>query len=56
VTFDLTRLLAEISAAAGIEDVIDLVLRDAEAVAALPEREREHANNQIADAIREREK
>ncbi len=53
MTFELARLLAEASVAATIEDVSALVLRDAEAINALPTDECERANERIADAIRE---
>jgi acyl-CoA reductase-like NAD-dependent aldehyde dehydrogenase len=47
-------LLSEIRAAEDEAAIVDLLLRDADAIAALPPPERERANERIADAIRER--
>jgi hypothetical protein len=47
-------LIAEILVAKEPAEVVDLVLRDANALAELPRRERERANMRIADAVRER--
>jgi acyl-CoA reductase-like NAD-dependent aldehyde dehydrogenase len=46
-------LIAEILAAEDEAGIVDLLVRDANAIAELPPRERERANERIADAIRE---
>ena len=46
-------LLAEILAAEDESTLVDLLVRDANAIAELPPRERERANERVADAIRE---
>jgi acyl-CoA reductase-like NAD-dependent aldehyde dehydrogenase len=48
-----SQLLAEILAAEDEAGIVDLLVRDANAIAALPPRERERANERIADAVRE---
>ena len=50
----LSQLLAEIMAVKDEASIVDLLVRDANAIAELPERERERANERIQDAIRER--
>jgi acyl-CoA reductase-like NAD-dependent aldehyde dehydrogenase len=47
-------LIADILAAEDEAAIVDLLVRDANAIAELPLRERERANERIADAIRER--
>jgi acyl-CoA reductase-like NAD-dependent aldehyde dehydrogenase len=49
-----SHLLAQILAAEDEADVVDLLVQDANELAELPPRERERANERIADAIRER--
>jgi len=54
VTLDeINRLLAEIATAADESEIAVLTLRNADAIAGLPELEREQVNEQIADVIRE---
>jgi hypothetical protein len=48
-----SQLLAEILAAEDEAGIVDLLVRDANAIAELPPRERERANERIADAVRE---
>jgi hypothetical protein len=48
-----SQLLAEILAAEDEAGIVDLLVLDANAIAALPPRERERANERIADAVRE---
>jgi primosomal protein N'' len=49
-----SQLLAQIVAAEDEAAVVDLLVWEASALNDLPPREREHANERIADAIRER--
>ena len=50
---EINRLLAEIATAADESEIAVLTLRNADAIAGLPELEREQVNEQIADVIRE---
>jgi hypothetical protein len=50
----ISQLLAEIIAAEDEAAVVDLLLRDANVLGDLPPRERERANERIADVVRER--
>jgi hypothetical protein len=50
---EINRLLAEIATAADESEIAALTLRSADAIAGLPEPERERVNEQIADAVRE---
>ena len=48
-----SQLLAEILAAEDEADIVDLLTRNLEMIAEMSPRERERANERIADAIRE---
>jgi acyl-CoA reductase-like NAD-dependent aldehyde dehydrogenase len=48
-----SQLLAEILAAEDEAGIVDLLTRNLEMIAGMPPRERERANERIADAIRE---
>jgi hypothetical protein len=50
----ISQLLAEIVTAEDYAAIVDLLIRDANIIAELPPRERERANERIADAVRER--
>ena len=50
---EINRLLAEIATAADESEIAVLTLRNADAIAGLPELEREQVNEQIADASRQ---
>jgi hypothetical protein len=50
---EINRLFAEIATAADETEIATLLLRSADATAALPKAEREQVNEQIADAVRE---
>jgi hypothetical protein len=49
----LSQLIEDIFAAESEAAVVDLLVRDANAIAKLPPRERERANERIADVIHE---
>jgi acyl-CoA reductase-like NAD-dependent aldehyde dehydrogenase len=49
----ISLLIADILAAEDEAAIVDLLVRDANTIAELPPRERERANERIADAIRE---
>ena len=48
------RLLAEIATAEHGDDIVDLLVLNANGIAELPSQQREHVNERIADIIRER--
>ena len=49
----ISLLIADIRAAEDEAAIVGLLVRDANAIAELPPRERERANERLADAIRE---